>query len=134
MKYEDSQRFTITLAAAGTAYSAWFNVGFANEIYAYCTYDWLKAIGNDESATVSLQRHIPLAADVAAEGTDVLTFSTRTADNAVEEKIATDKDEAAQGTENRLGMRMRFELVATGTDWTTDQTITVVCIANMKRN
>lgn len=135
MKYAGSYHATLTQTAAGTSYSEWFDISWANEIYAYVTYTWSETINNDESATVSLQRFIPLATTLDASGTDVLTFSTRTATTTVEEKMGQQMyDDAAPGAENQMGMRVRFELISTGTDWATDQIITVVCALYAKRN
>lgn len=134
MKYADSQTHTFTLTAEGTVYSPWYNVDFANELYGYATYTYALGVTGNESSTVSIQRYVPLAASEAASGTDVVAFTTRAVTTVVEEVYAVDKDEAAQGAENKLGMRVRFEAVQTGNAWTADQILTIVVVLNMKRN
>lgn len=136
MKYADSFTHTFTHTAAETSYSAWFDISWANQIYGYTvhTFAVTRGSGKDETVTVSLQRYTP-AATVAASGTDVLTFSTRTATATVEEKLGRyEYDHAAPGAENELGMRVRFESIAGGTTWTASQTLTIVCTLYAKRN
>jgi len=129
IKYSDSFEYTFTKDEAGTYYSTWFDISWANEIYAFKTITFGVTRTGDETEALAVVRNTP------SGETMVLTFTSRTATHAGEEKYASEGyDHDTPGDENKLGMRVRFKLVLGGTSWTGSQEYTVVCNMYAKRN
>ena len=132
MKYVDSQNHTETITTDGTTYSPWFDVSFANELYAYVD-TTESGTASDETLDITVERFTPYR---TAAPVTVLTFTQITfADLTItEEKYAYSpaSDSGAPGAENKIGMRVRFKYVAAATTWAT----TVVVYSNLyaKRN
>jgi len=128
MKYADSFEkewaFTTTTQ---TVYSDWYDISWANELYSYVNYV-LSTTRNAEQAIITLERYTPLGlADVT-----VLTHGTKTTTAAVDEQYGIWNDNSAPGNENKLGMRVRYKVVVSGT-FTAAQTMTVTAQLYAKR-
>ena len=131
MKYIDSQNHTETITAADTTYSPWFDISFANELYAYVDTSE-SGTASDETLDITVERYTPYR---TASHITVLTFTQITfADLTVtEEKYGnTPNDGGAPGAANKLGMRVRFKYVSAATTWAT--TVTVYSTLYAKRN
>ena len=129
MKYADSFRHQEVLDTSGTTtYSTgWYTVDFANELYCFLTATETGS-ATSESVVVTIERASGFEVDVPVT---VVTFSTITAAT-TEEKYAVDKDNSAQGAENKIGHRIRFKFVTSGT-WTVDN-MTITVNVHAKRN
>lgn len=112
MKYAGSFHHKETISAAGTTYSPWFDISWANELYAYS--DSTMDVSGTLSVAMTVERFLPYR---TAAHVDVLTFTALTGAT-TEEEYGIWQDEAAPGTENKLGMRVRFKYVTTYTDGT----------------
>ena len=110
IKYADSFYHAETCGAATTTYSDWFDVSWANELYAWT--DSVESAAGTYSIVVTVERLVPYYANPTA--TTVLTFTAITAD-AVEEEHASS---IGAGTDI-IGMRVRFKYVNTWTSGTT---------------
>jgi len=132
MKYVDSQNHTETITTDGTTYSPWFDVSFANELYAYIDTSE-SGTASDETLDITVERYTPYR---TASHTTVLTFTQITfADLTVtQEKNARfpADDGSAPGADNKLGMKVRFKYDAAATTWAT--TVTVYSTLYAKRN
>ena len=135
MKYSDSFEciFTQEKGDEGTLTSDWFDVSWANELYAYVTVDWDETVagGANESCTSYIERNTP---DSTAT---VLTFSTVVDDASEEETHATSNIDGNAGVaaNNKIGMRVRFKMTSTAASaWAANQTLTVTCTMYAKRN
>jgi len=130
MKYADSFRFQAVQTASGqTTYSPWYDVSWANELYCFLTSVEAGGSASSESTQVKIQRASGYETDVPV---DVISFTAITATNTTEEKYAVSLDEAAQGAENKIGHRIRFEIVGSGTWGVT--TVTTTINVHAKRN
>ena len=128
-KYSDSFEHTFVKNAADTYYSSWFDISWANELYAFKTITFGVTRTGDETEALTVERYTPYGE------TTVLTFTPRTATHAGEEQYGREGyDHAAPDGDNKLGMRVRLKLVLGGVSWTTDQEYTVVCTMYAKRN
>lgn len=115
MKYADSFHHVETLDTTGTTtYSDWFDVSWANELYAYVD-STETGSATSESVAVTVERYLPYR---TSNPTTVLTFTAITGDT-TEEKYAytPETDASAPDVHNKLGMRVRFKYVTSGT-WT----------------
>ena len=136
MKYIDSQNHTETITADGDTYSPWFDVSFANELYAYIDTSE-SGTPDDESLIITVERYAPYRTSAPIA---VLTFTTITfADLTVtEEKHALSPGGLGGGVggipsaENKLGMKVRFKYDMTVT--TPVATVTVYSTLYAKRN
>lgn len=115
MKYADSFYNAETCSAATTTYSDWFDVSFANELYAYV--DSAEVTSGTYSIVVTVERYLPYRTSAPQT---VLTFTAITGDTTQEKYGSWMGDTAAPGAENKLGMRVRFKYVTT---WTSGSTI-----------
>jgi len=135
MKYADSFEETVAHTAAGTKYSEWFDISWANELYVYCTVTFAETRGGgkDESLdTNKLERSTP---DSVA--TEVVAFTVaKTATATEEEEYASviPDGNAAVAAANKLGMRVRFKSITSGTTWTASQSISIAYTIYAKRN
>ncbi|KKK75596.1 hypothetical protein LCGC14_2872120, partial [marine sediment metagenome] len=114
MKYSDSfeKEWTFTTTTQ-TVYSDWFDISWANEFYSYVNYV-LTENRNAEQAIITLERYTPLG----LANVTVLTHGTKTTTAAVDEQYAsaiTYDANAAIGNDQKLGMRVRYKVVVTGT-------------------
>ena len=137
VKYADSFEETITLTAAGDAYSVWFDVSWANELYMYATVTFAqtKGGGKNESLTVlEVYRHSPDGVESVV--TKISAFSPTSDASTIEEEeyAGADIDAAGIGAWNKLGTRVRFKMTATGDTWTANQSISAACTIYAKRN
>lgn len=116
MKYADSFYNAETCSAATTTYSDWFDVSFANQLYAYV--DSAEVTSGTYSIVVTVERQKPYRTTAAST---VLTFTAITGDT-TQEKIAyaPATDGAAPDAENIIGLSVRFKYVNT---WTSGSTI-----------
>jgi len=131
MDYATSYRHVEAITATGaTTYSDWFDVSWANEIYSFLTFAESGA-GNSESILVTLERYVPYVTPTA---TTVLTHSAATAAANEEKYGGWMTDAAAPGAENKLGMRVRWKFVSSGTWTVAGNTITITMILHAKRN
>ena len=133
MKYADSFEETVAHTAAGTKYSEWFDVSWANELYVYCTITFAVGKTGDESLTANkLERNTP---DVVA--TEVVTFTVAINATATEEEeyaSVIPSGNAAVAAANKLGMRVRFKSTTTGSAFTASQSISIAYTIYAKRN
>ena len=114
-KYSDSFYHEETCDAATTTYSKWFDVAFANELYAYV--ESVETSSGTYSIVVTVERCLPY---ITPTGSTVLTFTTITGDTTEEKRAnAPATDGAAPGAENIIGLRVRFKYVNT---WTSGST------------
>jgi hypothetical protein len=121
LKYADSFRDQEVLTATGqTTYSPWYDVSWANELYCFLTATE-SGSGDSESTAVTIERASGFETDVPVT---VVTFSAVTAAT-TEEKYAVWHDGSAPGAENKIGTRIRYKYVTSGTWAVTNQTITV---------
>ena len=133
MKYADSFEETVAHTTAGTKYSEWFDVSWANELYVYCTITFAVGKTGNESLTVNkLERNTP---DVVA--TELVTFTVAINATATEEEeyaSAYPDGNAAVAAANKLGMRVRFKSTTTGDSFTNLQSISIAYTIYAKRN
>ena len=59
IKYADSLEYTFTKDEAGTYYSPWFDISWANEIYAYKTITFGETRTGDETEILTVERNTP---------------------------------------------------------------------------
>ena len=129
IKYSDSFEYTFTKDTADTYYSPWFDISWANEIYAFKEITFGVTRTGNETEALTVVKNTPHGE------TMVLTFTPRTATHAGEEKYGREMyDHDTPGSENKLGMRVRFKLVLGGTSWTGSREYTVICNMYAKRN
>ena len=133
MKYADSFEYTVAHTAAGTKYTEWFDISWANELYAYCTITFAETRGGGKDESVStnnLERNTP---DVVA--TEVVAFTVpKTATTAEEEEYASAHTYVTDVSgDNKLGMRVRFKSITSGTTWTASQSISIAYTIYAKR-
>ena len=127
MKYADSFRHQEVITVSGaTTYSPWYDVSWANELYCFIT-NVETGSATSEKIDVTIIRASGFETDVPVT---VVTF-TQLAAAGTEEKYAVNDDSSAQGAENKIGMRIRFKFVSSGT-----YTATETCTVNVhaKRN
>lgn len=133
MKYADSFEETVAHTVAGTKYSKWFDISWANELYVYCTITFAVTKTGNESLTVNkLERNTP---DVVA--TEVVSFTVPINATATEEEeyaSALPDGDAAVAAANKLGMRVRFKSTTTGNAFTASQSISIKYQIFAKRN
>lgn len=121
-KYADSFRYVFSVTTTGaTAYSGWFDVSWANEIYSWLTFSET-GTASSETIDVTLERYVP---QVTPTASTVITHTQATAAT-TEEKYAHCQayDGGAPGAENKLGGRVRWKCVSGGT-FGSGNTITV---------
>ena len=129
MTYADSYTHVETITASGaTTYSDWIDISWANEIYSFLTYVEAET-GSSEAVDVTLERYVPFATPTA---TTVLTHTQATGAT-TEEKHGVWFDGSAPGAENKLGMRVRWKFISSGT-FASDQVITMTMTLYAKRN
>jgi len=128
VKYADSFRDQEVITTSGaTTYSPWYDVSWANELYCFIT-NVESGSATSEKVDVTIERASGFETDVPVT---VVTF-TQLAGSGTEEKYASWMyDNAAPGAENKIGMRIRFKYVSSGT-YTATETCTVTVHA--KRN
>lgn len=113
MRFAESYLNVETLDTSGTTtYSDWFDISWANELYGYVDTTETGS-ATSESIIVTVERYLPYRTSAPST---VLTFTTITGDT-TEEKYGIWNDNSAPGAENKLGMRVRFKYVTSGT-WT----------------
>lgn len=106
MKYRASYNDTEAITVTGqTTYSGWFDVDWANELYAWLEFAESET-GSSESIQVTLERETK--GNYANQ--TVLTFTAATGAS-TEEKHATS---IGAGTD-KIGTRVRFKYVSSGT-------------------
>jgi len=130
LKYCDSFKDTLSFTATSqTVYTDWFDISWANELFSFVTFAESGA-GNSESITITLQRYSPIVntgTDIASHGALAIAGSN--------ELVATAKTaNAAYGTANKLGMRVRWKGVSSGTWTVAGNTITMTLEMYAKRN
>lgn len=131
MKYADSFHYTKTFTntSGETVYSDWFDISWANLLYSYITLSATETY-NSETVDVTVQRHLPYVTPSA--GT-VLAHGQLTADQAgAEIYMRASYDGDAPAADNKLGMRVRWE-IQTGGTWTSGQDLTVTLTMYAKR-
>lgn len=131
MKYADSFEYTNTFTdtSGETVYSDWFDVSWANLLYSYITLSATENY-NSETVNVTVQRYLPYVTPSA--GT-VLAHGELTADETgAEIYMRASYDGGAPAADNKLGMRVRWEIVTAGT-WTGGQDLTVTLTMYAKR-
>lgn len=131
MKYADSFEEIVEHNAAGTIYSEWFDVDFANELFVYCTITFAVSKTGNESLTHNrLYRKTP---DSEAE---VLAFTEPINATATEEGLYGSAVTyiTAVGNANMLGTRVRFKSTTTGNAFTNLQVISIAYRIFAKRN
>ena len=131
MPYAKSFRYTKTFTdtSGETVYSGWEDVEWANVLYSYIT---LSATENYDSETVdfTVQRYLPYVTPSA--GT-VLAHGQLTAnETGAEIYMRASYDGGAPAADNKIGMRVRWEIVTAGT-WTAGQDLTVTLTMYAKR-
>jgi len=130
IKYADSFEAALSMTATTqTKYSDWFDASWANELYSFATYAESES-GETETVTVTIQRYSP----VVTTGTDIASHTGLTADGS-NEKVVSAKPggTSAFGTTNKLGTRIRWKAVTSGT-WETGNVITMTLLMYAKRN
>jgi len=132
LKYVDSFKDTLTMSVKETAYYGdWFDISWANELYSFATIAGSKTITT--TITVTLQRYSPIAS-TTEYGTDIADHSGLSATGSNEKVVSAKPDgDAAYGTNNQLGMRVRWKAISDST-WTSSQEITVTLEMHAKRN
>ncbi len=129
MKYADSFRHAETLdTTSTTTYSQWYDVSWANELYAFIG-SVETGTPNSESIVTTIERGSGFETDVPIT---VLTFSTITADTTEELYARHDYDGGAPAADNKIGMRIRYKFVTSGT-WSVTNVIVTVNV-HAKRN
>jgi len=128
-KYADSFRYTYTFTATGTVYSGWFDVSWANLLYSYLTLSATESY-NSEKIDVTVQRYQPFVTPAA---TTVLAHGQLSTDSTgVEIYMRASYDGGAPAADNKLGMRVRWKVQASGT-FTDGQDLTVTLTMYAKR-
>jgi len=131
MKYADSFHYTKTFTDTNgeTVYSDWFDISWANLLYSYVTLSATESY-NSEIVDITVQRYLPY---VTPSATTVLAHSQLTADETgAEIYMRASYDGAAPAADNKLGMRVRWQIVTAGT-WTSGQDLTVTLTMYAKR-
>jgi len=130
MKYADSFHYTKTFTdtSGETVYSDWFSVGWANLLYGYITLSATESY-NSETVNVTVQRYLPY---VTPSATTVLAHTELTASGNEEIYMRASYDGGAPAADNKLGMRVRWQIVTAGT-WTSGQDLTVTLTMYAKR-
>lgn len=123
MNYADSMRHQEVMDTTGkTTYSGWFDVSWANELFCFLT---AVEVGStdSESVAVTIERESGYETDVPVT---IISFTAVTAD-VTEEKHAysPETDNSAPDVHNKIGMRMRYKFVTSGTWAVTSMTVTV---------
>ena len=128
--YAESFRYTKVFTASGTTVtSGWFNVEWANVLYSYITLSATESY-NSETVDVTVQRYLPYVTPSA--GT-VLAHGQLTADETgAEIYIRASYDGGAPAADNKIGMRVRWQIVTGGT-FTSGQDLTVTLTMYAKR-
>jgi hypothetical protein len=103
-----------TISAAGTTYSPWMDISWANELYAYT--DSAEVTSGTYSIVVTVERYLPYRTSAPVT---VLTFTAITADATEEEYASALTYVTDVSADNQLGMRVRFKYVNT---WTSGST------------
>ena len=91
IKYADSLEYTFTKDAAGTYYSPWFDISWANEIYAYKTITFGVTKTGDETEILTVERNTPSSISSSINTCDAPTDWTGTA-------LTNDTDDKMEGT------------------------------------
>ena len=130
MKYADSFEYTNTFTdtSGETVYSDWFDISWANLLYSYITLSATETY-NSETVNVTVQRYLPYVTPSA--GT-VLAHAELTASGNAETYMRASYDGGAPAADNKLGMRVRWQIVTAGT-WTSGQDLTVTLTMYAKR-
>lgn len=114
-----------TCGAAITTYSDWFDVTWANELYMYI--DSAESAAGTYSIVVTVERYLPYRTSAPVT---VATFTAITADATEEEYAHAWADGSAPGSENQIGMKVRFKYVNT---WTSGSTVVHSTIFAIRR-
>ena len=129
MKYADSFEYTYTFTETDTVYSDWFDISWANLLYSYITLSATETY-DSEQVDVTVQRYLPYVTPSA--GT-VLAHGALTADQTgAEIYMRASYDGGAPAADNKLGMRVRWKVQASGT-FRDGQDLTVTLTMYAKR-
>jgi len=110
IKYADSFEYTFTKDEAGTYYSPWFDISWANEIYAYKTITFGETRTGDETEILTVERNTPSSISESISTCDAITGWTGT-------------DREIDTTDKMEGTGSLVDTVATPVETTVYQTI-----------
>ena len=129
MKYADSFEHTETITATDqTTYSEWFDISWANELHSFLRFHETGTV-DTESILVTLERFRPLDMNPAT----VIAHAAKTSNGTAEIYARHYYDGGATGADNKLGMRVRYKFVSSGS-FGANNTITMTMSLYAKRN